>query len=153
METLGADSDYTAFLTRGVSQAVQAQALSIAWASDPAIANFRGMAEYAWDFNAPGYGDLAPGDDAAVWLSQIVRSGAKILATAIADAPSAEDGLQYPAQPADLVPATPVEPPSCDSPQEQPVAMIAADIPIPGAPNLDAPIPVPVRRHGGAMPV
>lgn len=154
IESLGADSDYTAFLARGVSQAVQAQALRIAWASDPAIADFRGMAEYAWDFNAPGYGELAPGDDVATWLSQIVRSGANIVATAATDAPGAHgDASGQLALPAGPVPATPVEPPSFETPLEQPVPMIAADVPLPETPGLDAPMAVPVRRHGGAMPV
>lgn len=173
IESLGADSDYTAFLARGVSQAVQAEALRIAWTSDPAIANFRGMAEYAWDFNAPGYGDLAPGDDAAVWLSQIVRSGARVLATTIADASGLlgeESNLS--AVSVSLAPPMPTELPSLDSSGEQPVSMIASDAPFPAAPNFDAPKPdvpdlnvpkfnaqtlnVPVavsRRHGGAMPV
>jgi hypothetical protein len=61
--TLTADSDYTAFLARGVPEELQRLALRKAWASDPAIAAFRGFAEYDWDCNAPGYGQLLACDD------------------------------------------------------------------------------------------
>ncbi len=62
VESLGADSDYTAFLAPEVPQALRLQALRKAWVSDPVIANFRGFAEYDWDCNAPGYGALLPTD-------------------------------------------------------------------------------------------
>jgi hypothetical protein len=61
--TLTADSDYTAFLARGVPEELQRLALRKAWASDPKIAAFRGFAEYDWDCNAPGYGQLLACDD------------------------------------------------------------------------------------------
>ncbi|HYD29581.1 MAG TPA: DUF3306 domain-containing protein, partial [Azospirillaceae bacterium] len=60
IDTLGADSDYRQFLMRGVPAELKRLALRKAWASDPVIANFRGLAEYDWDFNAPGYGQLLP---------------------------------------------------------------------------------------------
>lgn len=62
VDSLGADSDYTAFLAPNVPQELRLQALRKAWVSDPVIANFRGFAEYDWDCNAPGYGALLPTD-------------------------------------------------------------------------------------------
>ena len=144
MESLGADSDYSVFLARGVSRAVQAEALRIAWASDPAIANFRGMAEYAWDFNAPGYGDLAPGDDAAEWLSQIVRSGSRMVTALVAEAPAP---LVLPGEAASALAADGVVPPQLPRPVEQATPMPEA--PAPG--EAVAALP-PRRRHGGALP-
>ena len=153
IESLGADSDYTVFLARGVSRAVQAQALRVAWASDPAIANFRGMAEYAWDFNAPGYGDLAPGDDAAEWLGQVVRSGSKLVAAVATEAQEgapAQIDAPAPAPPCltvDMAPAVSVVPP----PPRRP-AKVAT--PLSEAPETaEAARAVPKRRHGGALPV
>jgi hypothetical protein len=61
--TLAADSDYTAFLAKGVPEELQRLALRKAWTSDPKIAAFRGFAEYDWDCNAPGYGQLLACDD------------------------------------------------------------------------------------------
>ena len=65
IESLGADSDYTAFLRRGVPAALRRAALRKAWSSDPAIADHRPLVEYDWDFNAPGFGQLRPTDDPA----------------------------------------------------------------------------------------
>ncbi len=147
LESLGAESDYTVFLARGVSRAVQAEALRIAWASDPAIANFRGMAEYAWDFNAPGYGELAPGDDAAEWLGQIVRSGSKMVTAVVAETPAPlvlpeETAPSPPALAADVVVPPPVQ------------RAVEAATPLPEAPVAEeAGAALPLRRrHGGALP-
>jgi len=63
VESLGADSDYTRFLAPGVPEELKLLALRKAWSCDPAIAEFRGFAEYDWDCNAPGYGQLLPTDD------------------------------------------------------------------------------------------
>ncbi len=163
IESLGADSDYTMFLARGVSRAVQAQALGIAWATDPAIANFRGMAEYAWDFNAPGYGALAPGDDGAAWLSQIVRSGAKLVTDLEPPLLAAASGSPPPAggrgrgegakaaEPDSLrvqVALTPTLP--REERERETLSEIGAE---PAAPAEPSPTPPPRRRHGGAVPV
>jgi hypothetical protein len=75
LDTLGTESDYACFLRAGVSRIVQNQALAIAWASDPRIAGFRGMAEYDWDFNAVEYGRLGARDDVADLLRRIVAPG------------------------------------------------------------------------------
>jgi hypothetical protein len=72
LETLTGDSDITAFLAAGVSQALQSQALRIAWKADARIAGFRGMADYDWDFNAEGYGRLALSDDVANLLQRVI---------------------------------------------------------------------------------
>ena len=72
LDTLDAASDYTAFLARGVPADVQRGALQRAWATDPKIADFRGMAEYAWDYNAPAYGRLRATDDVARLLQAVL---------------------------------------------------------------------------------
>src|SRR5947209_11021011 len=73
LESLGAASDYTPFLAKGVPEELRCAALRKAWASDPAIAGFRGFAEYDWDCNAPGYGALLPTDNIQQLLSRILR--------------------------------------------------------------------------------
>ncbi len=70
IESLGASSDYAVFLRKGVSALVQQQALQKAWTSDAAIAGFRGMADYDWDFNAVGYGRLRVTDN----VGQLLRA-------------------------------------------------------------------------------
>jgi hypothetical protein len=63
IESLGAGSDYASFMAPGVPEELRRQALRKAWTSDPRIAGFRGFADYDWDYNEPGYGQLLPIDD------------------------------------------------------------------------------------------
>ncbi|MBY6261978.1 DUF3306 domain-containing protein [Azospirillum sp. 412522] len=72
LDSLDAGSDYTGFLRPDVPAELRRQALRKAWASDPAIAGFRGFAEYDWDYNAPGYGALRPTDDIARLLDAVL---------------------------------------------------------------------------------
>jgi hypothetical protein len=63
VEDLTAQSDVTAFLRRGVPDALRKAALRRAWMVDPAIRDFVGPArDYDYDWNtpggAPGYGPL-----------------------------------------------------------------------------------------------
>ncbi len=141
LETLGADSDFSAFLAAGVSAAMQTQALQIAWRSDAAIAAFRGMAEYDWDFNAAGYGRLAATDDVAAMLRGIAgvldRLPEDEEAVTAEVAEIAEDELvagsvRLSAVAPTTIPDTPVPPPvEADT---EPAARVAT------------------RRHGGALP-
>lgn len=62
IESLDADSDYTAFLAANVPKALKTAALRKAWTSNPAIMAHEPLVEYAWDCNAPGYGKLRPDD-------------------------------------------------------------------------------------------
>jgi hypothetical protein len=71
LESLGQDSDYTPFLHKAVPAALRIAALRTAWRSDPAIANFKGLAEYDWDCNAPGYGKLLPTDDVQAMCDRV----------------------------------------------------------------------------------
>ena len=74
IESINALSDITAFLREGVPAELTRAALRRVWTADPAIRDFVGLAENAWDFtdpNAmPGFGPLeddrrGPPDDRA----------------------------------------------------------------------------------------
>jgi len=64
IESITADSDVTAFLEPGVPAELTRAALRRAWAIDPSIRDFIGIAENQWDFNdpngIPGFGPLTP---------------------------------------------------------------------------------------------
>jgi hypothetical protein len=66
LETIGADSDVTAFLARGVPAELTRAALRRVWTADPAVRDFVGLSENAWDFTAPdgvpGFGPMAPAE-------------------------------------------------------------------------------------------
>jgi hypothetical protein len=62
-------------LRKGVPADLTRAALRRAWASDPAIRDFIGIAENQWDFNdpngIPGFGPLAPMESGVDVLAQI----------------------------------------------------------------------------------
>jgi uncharacterized protein DUF3306 len=66
IEAIGADSDIRAFLAPGVPATLVRAALRRAWSADPAIRDFIGLSESAWDFTAPaglpGFGSLVAED-------------------------------------------------------------------------------------------
>lgn len=62
IDSIVAGTDISAFLKRGVPLDLTRAALRRAWSTDPAIRDFIGLAENAWDFNdpnaMPGFGPL-----------------------------------------------------------------------------------------------
>ena len=73
IETLDGSSDYRGFLDRAVPRDLRVAALRKAWATDPAIADYRPLADYDWDFNAPGYAALRPTDDPEKFVTALFR--------------------------------------------------------------------------------
>jgi uncharacterized protein DUF3306 len=78
IEDLTAESDLSAFLRAGVPQEIQKAALRRAWLLDPAIRDYCGPADYAFDFNDP---DAVPG-----FASKEVVELAKKVLNELADA-------------------------------------------------------------------
>jgi hypothetical protein len=66
IESIVADSDIRQFLQANVPAELTHAALRRAWAADPAIRDFIGIAENQWDFNGhaaiPGFGPLQAAD-------------------------------------------------------------------------------------------
>ncbi|HEX3523540.1 MAG TPA: DUF3306 domain-containing protein [Stellaceae bacterium] len=54
IEAIESTSDIKAFLAPGAPLELTRAALRRAWTADPAIRDFIGLSENAWDFNAPG---------------------------------------------------------------------------------------------------
>ncbi|HEY6832435.1 MAG TPA: DUF3306 domain-containing protein [Pseudolabrys sp.] len=74
IESIGGDTDISAFLKPGVPSALRHAALRRAWTSDPVIRAFKGLAENDWDFNSPetpGFGPLDPGFDVKKMVAQL----------------------------------------------------------------------------------
>ncbi len=155
IDDLTADSDISAFLRKGVPEALKQAALRKAWALDPAIRDHIGPADYAWDYNDPG---SIPG------FGGSIKSAAEKLA-------SLSSGGELPPPP----PPAPAAPPPSGSvrlSQAAPPAAEAADRPAAPAEASDTPGPAPQGeppsaaassseappdgppppRHGGALP-
>src|SRR5262249_61979025 len=75
-KTIPAETDIRAFLAPGVPAELTRAALRRAWAADPKIRDFVGLADYDWDFNAPGamtgFGALEMTDDLRQQIARMV---------------------------------------------------------------------------------
>lgn len=145
IESLTLESDIAAFLRKEVPEALKRAALRKAWTLDPAIRDFVGPADYAWDFNAPdgvpGF-SLDLGGDAQALLAQAM--GFDDREPAADSRPPAQDaGPEPPAAPAGDAPAA--EPP-----------VLLAGVPQTEAPPAEADAVQEsartARRHGSAVP-
>ena len=74
IEAITADTDIRGFLQSRAPAELTRAALRQAWANDPAIRDFIGIAENQWDFNdpnaIPGFGPLQAADNAPAVLAQ-----------------------------------------------------------------------------------
>lgn len=154
VDSITETTDIRDFLRFGVPAEVTQSALRRAWASDPAIRDFIGIAENQWDFNDPGsiagFGLMNGMDDVPALLAQAIGQVEKI-SEAIPD-------LESPPQSA---PAREVA-----SALELPTSagIVASDNPDAGAADEavvlqssvttvgEEPPPDHRRRHGSALP-
>ncbi|PWC29989.1 DUF3306 domain-containing protein [Teichococcus aestuarii] len=83
LESLGPESDFTAFLKPNVPALLRQAALRRMWSLDPGIRDFVGPADYAWDFNAA---DGVPG-----FSPELGGNLRKLLAQAIGAPPEPEE--------------------------------------------------------------
>ena len=139
IESLTIESDFKAFLHRKVPLELRSAALRRAWSLDPAIRDFIGPADYAWDFNAP---DGVPG-----FALELGGDAMKLLSHALGlDAPVPKPA----AEPQDEAPAM-AEAPALEAPPAASSFSIAEAAPeAETAPEAPAERP---RRHGSALPV
>src|SRR5689334_3266670 len=76
IDSITALSDITAFLRAGVPAELTRAALRRVWTADPAIRDFVGLAENAWDFtdpNAmPGFGPLEATEEVRRMIARVV---------------------------------------------------------------------------------
>jgi len=76
LESIDAKTDITVFLQSGVPATLRLAALRRAWTMDPAIRDFKGLQENAWNFNdkssIPGFGELGPEIDTTQMQAQLM---------------------------------------------------------------------------------
>jgi len=92
IESIDAVTDITAFLRKGIPQELSRAALRRAWSADPAIRDFVGLAENAWDFNDPnamrGFGPLDCSEAQLSELIERVIGGVSQAAESLANPPT-----------------------------------------------------------------
>lgn len=170
LDQIGPDFDLAPWLTRNVPEAWKLAALRRAWSADPAIRDFKGLADYDLDYNtpgaAPGYGPLTESDDVKAMVRRIFgepdpEESSLTASTSGASSPSEQESSGPP--PPEGIPVaaqqeTPVGPHELAPPLESPLeAKADADAATPKISQLETvnraePVRKPPRR-GGAMPV
>jgi hypothetical protein len=118
VETITAESDIRAFLQAGVPPELTRAALRRAWAVDPKIRDFVGLADYDWDFNTPGaipgFGPLEMSEEVRRQVVQMIGSsltegGLDKPAPALAEAQPERSPIETSIELAATTPATPTE--------------------------------------------
>jgi hypothetical protein len=159
LDSITPATDITEFLRKGIPAELSRAALRRAWAADPAIRDFVGLAENAWDFtdpNAmPGFGALQGTPEQISAMVERVIGGVRDAAEKLAsELPDKEPVPENPDQEPKVSAASemPSEPPLVaarlsDGPSE---AVIATQ---PEASNKEhSDVTIPRRTHGRALP-
>lgn len=139
------ETDFTAFLRKGVPAALRNAALQRLWVLDPDIRDFVGDArDYAWDWNTPGgvpvSGPLESGTDIPAMLRRVFGEESDAARENVIASSEAAPQPHTPEQPASSgVPAT-----------DQAVRPAESRILLAEDPNLEE--SAPIRRHGSALP-
>lgn len=101
LEEISAETDISAFLRAGVPAELKQAALRRAWVADPSIREFVGLAENAFDFNAPnaiaGFGPLQATEQTLRMAREIVGERGP---TASGPEATAERTQSHPSMPA-----------------------------------------------------
>ena len=122
LDSIGAQTDITAFLKPGVPGDLKLAALRRAWMADPAIRDFKGMAEYDWDFTVPnatmGFGEIDPGVDIKKMLADVFGDTPR----AKEPAPELPTLAEQPAPPSQELPTEP--PPSSEISEPLQIEMV-----------------------------
>ena len=150
IESIVGDTEIIAFLRKGVPSELTRAALRRAWASDPAIRDFIGIAENQWDFNdpngIPGFGPLAPmesGVDVLAQISSRLRPRAQDDVTAAEPMVASNESVDA-ADPQLVVANPPLVSPSAAL-NEMPAPTEVENTSTAGEARK-------TRRHGGALP-
>jgi hypothetical protein len=76
IESITAQTDIRGYFAPGVPSDLARAALRRVWSADPAIRDFIGLSENAWDFNAPetipGFGPITASDDVAGMMRRML---------------------------------------------------------------------------------
>jgi hypothetical protein len=123
LESITAATDVRAFLAPGVPAELTRAALRRAWTTDPAIRNFKGLAENDWDFTdptaMPGFTDLPADYDVKKLVAQIFGEQDKAADPAAAAEPDRTvTAVQPPEQPREIASVEEAQPAAVEGPTD-----------------------------------
>ncbi len=159
LDEIGPGTKVDVFLQKGVPLDISRAALRRAWSSDPAIRDYIGLSENAWDFNAtegvPGFGPLEMTDDLRRMVAEMFTPEAKETRSV----PAADETAAAPEEAPAKEPEAQASIADARRPQDalaQPESVEpqpARDETSASEPDAPAePVQVARRGHGGAMP-
>jgi hypothetical protein len=160
IESIDAATDITEFLRKGIPQELSRAALRRAWSADPAIRDFVGLAENAWDFNDPnamaGFGALDyPAEQVDALVRRIV-GGAVETTVNLTNPPTeaSEEGARSVHAQTDFAQSSNMV--NAITNPRLPAESAAAELPSNAAASQPEAaleeMSVPRRTHGGALP-
>lgn len=153
IDEINAATDITAFLSKGIPRELSRAALRRAWATDPAIRDFVGLAENAWDFNdptaMPGFGPLDCSSEELAALVDRIVGGVREAVQSLPDAAIETADSPVELRQADVTTASDATE-SLDQAEHR--VITAAAQPLVADRSADSAEPVRPRSHGGALP-
>lgn len=153
IDEINAATDITAFLGKKIPRDLSRAALRRAWATDPAIRDFVGLAENAWDFNdpnaMPGFGPLDCSSEELAALVDRIVGGVREAAQSIAEATIETGDSPAELHQAEVAVVSNVVEPSDETEQQ---AIPVAVQPTVADRSVNPAEPVTPRAHGGALP-
>lgn len=156
IDSITSATDITAFLRKGIPQELTRAALRRAWSADPAIRDFVGLAENAWDFNdpnaMPGFGPLDCSEGELAELLDRVIGGVRKVAEGLPDASAEPADHAESGQELRQAEAFATAEAIVDSAAPEFSSRPAAAHPRAADGTGDESDPVRRRRHGGALP-
>jgi hypothetical protein len=159
VDSIDAASDITVFLRQGIPRELSRAALRRAWSADPAIRDFVGLAENAWDFNdpdaMPGFGPLDPSQVELGALARRTVEGAQQVVATLPDTQAAAGEAGQSAGRESNPGRDPVPMPSiadAHTPDTTADTQTASAAPQPIAKVGHEKMPASRRTHGGALP-
>jgi Protein of unknown function (DUF3306) len=156
IDSITAATDITEFLRKGIPAELSRAALRRAWATDPTIRDFVGLAENAWDFtdpNAiPGFGALHGTPEQIGAMVERVIGGVRNAADKLVELPEKEqERAKADQERVSATEALPDEAKSATRLTDLSAQPVAAAQPEASAEEDDG-VAVRRRTHGGALP-
>ena len=155
IESITAGTDIRAFLAPGIPAYLTRAALRRAWVADPAIRDFVGLAENAWDFNAPdavpGFGSVLTAQEAQRLIAELMRSDDRVSSPESQPEPPQKPGVSAPDETPSSPPAVTAMP-IADATGRSPVEQSRADAALQKEEATDDRPAGLARHHGGALP-
>ncbi|MBV9531620.1 MAG: DUF3306 domain-containing protein [Bradyrhizobium sp.] len=156
IDTIDAATDITAFLRKNIPQELTRAALRRAWTADPAIRDFVGLAENAWDFNDPhamaGFGPLDCPQAALSEMAERIVGGIEQAAASLSETVVAIEDVPQQAAPPSSLGQTIADSSAIDQETTTLQKVPVAPQPVTAEKVNDEDSPVRRRTHGGALP-